>query len=234
MQEENFGKAGGTDLKAYQEAFVFKVREVEFFAERILAHKREIEMPFLDQVYSDSLHERIRERVEPQCEEAAYYYDALLSATFSALDCFARAHSFIEERTRKKNRRLFSDKDISFNLWVKRLRRHLSDLIPIRGDAPRTSDLEAILELDEKKFSKLRKMRNFYTHERHPVQDCDSNAISTVDGRVSGVSLPLMWPGSGPVDFIDSSSKETQEDLQLLIVYAGRSRQWFVVFSGVV
>ncbi len=232
MTDDGLDAAQELAHKAYQVAFDFKVKEAAFFVRRILDLKREIEKPFLHQHYSDSLHKRVIAAAEPRCEEAAFYYDALLSATFSALDCLARAHSFIERGTRRKNGRFFTIKDVSFNVWMNRLRVQLSESSALRGEVPETCNLERIVELDEKRFSRLRQMRNFYTHERHPVQDCDVDSISMVDGQVSGISLPLAWEQSDAIDFIDVSAEQIHRDLQTLTQCTGPARDWFVVFSG--
>lgn len=218
----------------YRAAFEFKIKEVEFFVESILALKKRIEEPFLNEMYSESVNSMVKKAIESGCEEASYYYDAVLGATFSALDCFARAHSFIEDGTRRRNGNLFTFKDIYFSVWMNRLREQLPDSLETRGTVPEICDLAEIVELDNKRFMKLRRMRNFYMHERHPVQDCEIKSITTVDNKVEAVSLPLAWQESDSVNFIDISSSEILQDLKKLQTCSSSPADWYLTFSGVI
>lgn len=231
MPDDDPLKIVSSDSENFRTAFEFKVREVEHFVAEILSIKREVEAHFVDTEYSEDVLVKLAEFVEPRCDEAAFNFDAALSAVFSALDCFARAHSNIAKGAKKSNGKLFRMRDISFSLWVRKLRKILPGL-KSEGNAPElVSNLEKVLEIDGERFNRLRKMRNFYTHERHPLQDCDPGSLSTADGRISSISLPLAWHKTGEVDFIDVSADEAREDLRLLHECSVALGDWAMVFD---
>lgn len=231
MSDNDLLRVVSPDSGSYRTAFEFKVREVEHFVAQILSIKRDVEAQFVDTEYSDAVLIKLAEFVEPRCDEAAFNFDAALSAVFSALDCFARAHSKIAKGAKKSNGKPFRMRDISFSIWVRKLRKILSEL-KAEGNAPEiVSNLEKVLDIDGERFNRLRRMRNFYTHERHPLQDCDAGSVSTIDGRISGVSLPLAWHKTGEVDFIDVSASEAREDLKLLHECSNALGDWAMLFD---
>jgi hypothetical protein len=230
------------DSDVYRTAFDFKVKEAEYFVGQILAIKKQIGEPFLDEVFSESIQNRVAEAVQQKCDVAAFCYDALLGAAFSALDCFARAHSTIAKGAKRGSGRPLTMRHISFSQWIGKLRNLIKawDEAPadktarpdgIEGNVPDIEDLRAILRLDKERFSKHRKMRNFYMHERHPIQDCDGDSIVTSAGRISEVRLPLFWHKARPVSYMDAGSQEILEDLRWLSTTPDASGRWFLTFD---
>jgi hypothetical protein len=181
----------GNELAFYKEAFQFKLDEVRFFASEIFLLKRSLEKPFLGKEYTDATHKRIVSDAQRICERAAYYYDALLNSSFSALDTFAHIHSVVKPGARKKDGSAFKQNDIYFTVWFRQFRPKLRRMKQ-RGGNDKTARAVGQFSQAEKFFRILRESRNFYAHQKHVLQDLDAPCgfVSVLRGKISSVSLP--------------------------------------------
>jgi len=178
-------------LAFFEEAFRFKLDEARFFANEIFQMKRSLEKPFLGKEYTDSTHKRIVNDAQRICEKAAYFYDALLCAAFSALDTFAHRYSVILPGARKKDGSAFRQNDIYFTVWIRQLRPKLRRMKQRGKNNARSEAVEKFSQA-ERFFRILREHRNFYAHQKHVLQDLDAPCgfVSVLRGKISSVNLP--------------------------------------------
>jgi hypothetical protein len=201
-------------LAFFEEAFQFKLAEARYFAGEIGVLKRSLERPFLGKEYTDSTHKRIVRDAQRVCERAAYYYDALMSSSFSALDTFAHIYSVVKPGARKKDGSAFKQNDIYFTVWFKQFKPKLRRIKQKTKSGKKAEAVQRFIQA-EKFFRILRENRNFYAHQKHVLQDLDAPCgfVSVLRGKISSVSLPPLVTERREPILLDRDAEKIAENL---------------------